>query len=194
MNATAYKTARSNIANGDVLGMSCRGALWALVKAAQCRARLGRYAAITHVGVAWWLNGRLYSVEMDGAHNVLRPLSQHIAEGSGVMVFRPPVPADAMTAQFGRATAAPIEYSDFDLLRIGLRLLLRRTDDGTALTAAQTAGHAGMVCSQFVARWLMWAGWNPPPGFPAMPSPGEVCRALGLPIFSIEAACERVDN
>ncbi len=178
-----YDQIRDQIADGDVLGVSCKGLFWSLVKVVQRAAGLGRYAQITHVGVAWWVNGRLYSVEMDGRHNVLRPVSQHIAEGSAVTVFRVPVPSASMEAQFDRATSAPIEYDYLDILRIGVRLLFR-ADTGPD-------GNGEMVCSPFVARWMQWAGWPPPRGFPDMPSPGELCRALGTPAFAIEAAIER---
>jgi hypothetical protein len=178
-----YAEIREEIRNGDVLGVSCQGLFWAIVRAVQRLAGLGQYARFTHVGVAWWVNGRLYSVEMDGAHNVLRPVSQYIAEGSSVTVFRSPVTQDAMQAQYDRATSEPIQYDYLDLLRIGLRLLLRiRTG---------TDGNGEMVCSTFASRWLQWASWPPPTGFPDMPSPGELCRALGTPTFAIEAANER---
>jgi hypothetical protein len=178
-----YEDARDKIADGDILGVSCKGLFWSLVKVVQRAAGLGKFAQITHVGVAWWVNGRLYSVEMDGAHNVLRPVSQYIAEGSSVTVFRSPVTQDAMRAQYDRATSEPIQYDYLDLLRIGLRLLLR--------TSTGTDGNGEMVCSTFASRWLQWAGWTPPTGFPDMPSPGELCRALGHPTFAIEAASER---
>ncbi len=178
-----YEDIRDQIADGDILGVSCKGLFWSLVKAVQRAAGLGQFSRITHVGVAWWVNGRLYSVEMDGAHNVLRSVSQHIAEGSSIAVFRAPVPPAAMQAQFDRATSIPLEYDYFDLLRIGLRLLFR------ADTGAE--GEGERVCSTFAAQWLRWANWPPPDGFPAMPSPGELCRALGVPIFAIKAASGR---
>lgn len=178
-----YEDIRDKIANGDILGVSCKGFFWSLVKFAQRASGLGKFAHITHVGVAWWVNGRLYSVEMDGAHNVLRPVSQHIAEGSSLAVFRSPVTQDAMQAQYDRATSEPIQYDYIDLLRIGLRLLFR--------TSTGTDSNGEMVCSTFASRWLQWASWPPPKSFPDMPSPGELCRALGTPTFAIEAASER---
>ena len=166
-----------------MLGVRGRGAFPWLTRNVQRIGGLGDQSGITHVGVAWWVEGRLYSVEMDGRHNVLRPLSQHVAEGSSVTVFRSPVTQDAMQAQYDRATSEPIQYDYLDLLRIGLRLLLR--------TSTGTDGNSEMVCSTFASRWLQWASWPPPTGFPDMPSPGELCRALGTPTFAIEAATER---
>ena len=175
-----YEEVRERIQTGDVLGVRGRGAFPWLTRLVQRIGGLGGQSGITHVGVAWWVEGRLYSVEMDGRHNVLRPLSQHVADGCGVEVYRCPV-VEAMPAQFDRATANPIKYSMPDLAKIGLRLILGgktgSDDDGD------------MVCSTFAARWLQWAGWLPPAGFPDMPSPGELCRALGVqPAFAIEAA------
>lgn len=175
-----YEDIRDQIADGDIMGVSCKGLFWSLVKLVQRVAGLGCHASITHVGVAWWVNGRLYLVEMDGAHNVLRPVSQHIAEGSSVDVFLCPVSSDAMTEQFDRATSEPIQYDRSDLLRIGLRLLFG--------IKTGSDGNAEMVCSTFALRWLQWASWSPPEGFPDMPSPGELCRAFGTPAFVIETS------
>jgi hypothetical protein len=176
--ATHYEDIRVQIKTGDVLGVRGRGAFPMLTRTAQRLSGLGKLSGITHVGLAWWIDGRLYSVEMDGKHNVLRPLSHHIAGGCAVDVYRCPVP-DSMAVHFDRATARPIRYSLPDLIRIGYRLILGgRTgrDD-----------ERDMVCSTFAAQWLQWAGWAPPKDFPHMPSPGELCRALGAPSYSIKA-------
>ena len=177
-----YPTARNQINTGDVLAIHGRTVLARLTHLAQSIAGLKDRASVSHMGVAWWVEGRLYSVEMDGRHNVLRPLSQHIADGCAVDVYPCPVPG-AMAAQFDRATASPIKYSIPDLVRIGARLVF-----GGGSQPAQADSETEMVCSTFVARWLQWAGWVPPPGLPNMPSPGEVCLALGKPAFSIDGA------
>lgn len=175
---TNYREARLNIRTGDVLGVRGRGAFAWLTRSAQRIGGLRDRSGITHVGIAWWMKGRLYSVEMDGRHNVLRPLSQHIADGCRVDVYRCPVAAAAMPAQFDRAMRAPIRYGLTDLVKIALRLIFGRktgNDD-----------KRDMVCSTFASQWLQWAGWPPPTGFPDMPSPGELCRALGTtPTFAI---------
>lgn len=174
-----YADARQRIRSGDLLGIHGRGTFPRVTHIVQFLGGLGMLSGITHIGVAWWFDGRLYSVEMDGRHNVLRPLSQHIADGCGVDVYRCPVP-DTMPAEFDRATANPIKYSLLDLLKIGVRLIFGgktgRDDE------------RDMVCSTFASRWLQWAGWLSPQAFPEMPSPGELCRALGNPIFSIMEA------
>jgi hypothetical protein len=178
-----YEDIRSQIETGDLLGVRGLGAFPWLTRNVQRLGGLRDLSGITHVGVAWWVEGRLYLVEMDGRHNVLRPLSQHIASGCGVDVYRCPV-AKAMPAEFDRATANPIKYSLLDLLKIGLRLIFG--------SKTGSDGDGEMVCSTFAARWLQWANWPPPMGFPDMPSPGELCRALGTPVFVIQAATERL--
>ena len=178
-----YEDARNQIKTGDVLGVRGRGFFSLVTRTVQRLGGLSNLSGITHVGVAWWVEGRLYSVEMDGRHNVLRPLSQHIADGCGVDVYPCPV-ADAMPAEFDRATANPIKYSLLDLLKIGLRLIFGGKTGSD--------GDGEMVCSTFASRWLQWASWPPPTGFPDMPSPAELCRALGTPTFAIKAATERL--
>lgn len=173
-----YEEVRSQINTGDVLGVRGHGAFPWLIRIFQRLGGLGGLSPITHIGLAWWVEGRLYSVEMDGRHNVLRPLSQHLAAGYDVDVYRCPV-ATAMPAQFDRATATPIEYSFVDIVKIGLRLSVGRKTG--------SEDDREMVCSTFAARWMQWAGWHPPRGFPDMPSPGELCRALGgQPAISIQ--------
>lgn len=177
-----YEEVRERIQTGDVLGVRGRGAFPWLTRSVQRIGGLGDLSGVTHVGVAWWVEGRLYSVEMDGRHNVLRPLSQHVADGCGVDVYRCPVVV-ALPAHFDRATANPIKYSLLDLLKIGMRLVFG--------SKTGRDGDGEMVCSTFASRWLQWAGWPPPTGFPDMPSPGELCRALGSPAYAIKAATER---
>lgn len=141
-----YVQIRDQITEGDDFGVSCKGLFWSLVKVVQHATGLGRYAQITHVGIAWWA-----TVEMDRMHNVLRPVLQHFAEGCAVTGFRAPVRPVSMEAEFESAT---IMYDYLDLPRMGLRLLFH----------ADTCpdGNGEMVCSPFVANWLQWASWPPP--------------------------------
>ena len=174
-----YQDVRSQITSGDLLGVSRKGLFWSLVRCAQRIAGLENYAEVTHIGVAWWLEGRLYSVEMDGSDNALIPVSQFISGGAKTMVLRCPVPSQAMAAQFERATSTPISYDYFDLIKIGLRLLFR--------TNPHADSNSDMVCSTFASRWLQWAGWASPENYPSLPSPGELAKALGDPIFQIDS-------
>jgi hypothetical protein len=173
-----YYDARDKIHTGDVLGIKGRTTLASFTRLAQRLGGLGDSSAITHCGVAWWVAGRLYCVEMDGAHNVLRPVSQHVRSSRGLEVYRPP-PRLTMAAHFDAATYLPIKYSIWELAKIGGRLVF-------GLRTGQSAADA-LVCSTFTARWLQWAGWVPPDGFPAMPSPAEQCMALGAAVLVIDS-------
>lgn len=166
-----YANIRSKINSGDVLGFRVGGFFGWAVRTAQRIGGMGDQAGLTHIGIAVWVEGRLYSVEMDGVRNVLIPLSQRVNDGEVVEVYHPGTTAERMLMKFDLATARHIKYSIFDLARIGARLILRMDydrDDG------------GLVCSTFVTRWLFDAGWRAPIGFPVMPCPAEVCRALQL--------------
>ncbi len=174
-----YADIRQQINSGDVLGVRGQGLFPSITRNVQRLGRLGAHSGITHAGVAWWVEGRLYSVEMDGKHNVLRPLSQYISSGFGVDIFRCPVQFEQMRDNYDRATALPIRYDLLDLIRIGSRLLF-----GTS-TGQDDDKH--LVCSTFAARWLQWSGWQTPQGLPDMPSPAELCQALGEAVFSVQA-------
>jgi hypothetical protein len=173
-----YQTARSVINHGDVLAIRGHGVLPFITRAVQRLGGLGDVSAVTHMGVAWWYAGRLFCVEMDGRHNVLRPLSQHVALGCQVDVYRCPAP-HVLEDSFDQMTEAPIAYSVMDLVRIGLRLLFG---------IRPPADRGGLVCSTFTVRWLQAVGWAPPNTLPPMPAPAEVCLALGQPAFSIKGA------
>jgi len=172
-----YAQVRDQIQSGDVLGVRAHGLFPGITRNVQKIGRLGGFSGITHAGVAWWVEGRLYSVEMDGKHNVLRPLSQYISSGCGVDIYRCPVKFELMRDNYDKATALPIRYDFLDLIRIGSRLIFG--------TATGQDDDTQLVCSTFAARWMQWAGWQPPPGLAAMPSPAELCQALGDAVFSI---------
>jgi hypothetical protein len=172
-----YTQIREQIQSGDVLGVRGHGLFPSITRHVQRLGRMGALSGITHAGVAWWVEGRLYSVEMDGKHNVLRPLSQYINSGLGVDIYRCPVALEHMRENFDKATALPISYDIMDLFRIGSRLIF-----GTS-TGQDDDKH--LVCSTFASRWMQWSGWQPPEGLPAMPSPAELCQSLGEAIFSL---------
>lgn len=174
-----YRTARRLIQSGDILGVRGNNVMAKFTRLAQRIAGFDDAASITHCGVAWWDDGRLYSAEMDGKHNVLRPLSQHIDAGCAVDVFACPVAPSAVATQFDHAMSEPIAYGLLDLLRIGLRLVFGVPTGGE--------GDNDLVCSTFAARWLAWAGWFAPSDLPTMPSPAELCAALGTLKLKIES-------
>ena len=176
----SYAEIRQQINSGDVLGVRGKGFFPSITRNVQRLGRLGAQSGITHAGVAWWVEGRLYSVEMDGKHNVLRPVSQYISSsGFGVDIYRCPVQFEQMRDNYDKATALPIKYDLLDLARIGSRLLLG--------TSTGQDNDTQLVCSTFASRWLQWSGWQTPPGFPDMPSPAELCQALGVAVFSVQA-------
>lgn len=174
-----YDQARERIQSGDVLCVYGRGFFAAVIRFVQRLAGLGDLSGVVHCGVAWWLDGRLYSVEMDGKHNVLRPVSQYVGNRCRIDVYACPVGRDAMYAHFADATQRALIYSAINNIRIGARLLF-----------GIGRGHGERyeaVCSTLVSRWLQLAGWIPPVGFPDMPSPAEVARALHSPALIIES-------
>jgi len=172
-----YAQVREQIQSGHILGVRAHGLFPSITRNVQRLGRMGSLSGITHAGVAWWVEGRLYSVEMDGKHNVLRPVSQYINSGFGVDIYRCPVHFECMRDNFDKATAAPISYDLLDLIRIGSRLLFNTS------TGQDDDQH--LVCSTFASRWMQWSGWQPPSGLAAMPSPAELCQALGEAVFSI---------
>ena len=173
-----YAQIRSQIKTGDIIAIHGRGLFPTLIRAVQKISGLGDLASITHVGVAWWIEGRLYIVEMDGLYNVLRPLSHHIQKREKISIFLCPVPVHAMVAQFESVTMKMFVYGLSDLVKIGLRMLFKYSN-------AKDRDERNLVCSTFVSRWLQQAGWKIPEQFPSMPSPAEVCRALGQAIWTI---------
>jgi hypothetical protein len=168
-----YAEARSLINSGDPIGVEFNTPLAFLVRIGQRIAGLPiETRNITHTCTAWWVEGRLYSVEMDGMHNVLRPMSQIVAKAAALHVYECPVPLKAMQDTFDMATSNPISYPILDLVRIGLRLALGIPNGGD--------GDKSLVCSTFTARWLEWAGWIRPESMPNMPSPAEVVAPFNL--------------
>ena len=144
----------TKINNGDVLGVVSN-------------------ADYSHVSVAYWTGGILYSVEMDGSDNVLRPITQHLNSGKTIAVFTPLVSNDAMMNQFAKATSSTINYDWLDFISIFSRIVLKLN------ILPEPADD--MVCSSFVSRWMSWAGWVQPLWFPKIPCPAEVCKVLGKP-------------
>jgi hypothetical protein len=166
-----YENIRDQIRTGDLLGFKRKTFLAKLILLLQ-HGFNAPAKKITHCGVAWWIEGRLYSVEMDGAHNVLRPVSQIVADSDQVFVYQNPVDESAMRNQFDRATSMPIAYGVFDLVRIGLRLIFGVPTGGD--------GDHDLVCSTFISRWLGWSGWIAPKDFPNMPAPAELFENFTL--------------
>lgn len=163
-----YEDIRNDIKHGDIISVYHGGIFATIIRFVQKIAGFGELSGVTHNGVAWWLQGRLYCIEMNGVNNVLRPMSHYI--GCKLLVHECPVPRASMAALFAQETERPYTYSLADVLRIGVRLILK---SGRGFGDADEA-----VCSTFVASWLRHAGWVPSVDFPDMPSPAEIASAL----------------
>jgi hypothetical protein len=172
-----YWEVRAQINTGDVIGIATRGPLSALIRWVQRLVGFGDRSDMSHMGVAKWIDGRLFLVEMDGVRNVMCPLSQYL--GLKMYVFASPVSEVAMTAQFDAVVGRYIGYGYFDLIRIGVRMVF-----GLESPSAQDTDQTDLVCSHFVLNWLMLAGWVVPSDMPSEPSPCELGAALA-PKFTI---------
>ena len=161
----------TQINNGDILGVQSNGWIASCIRLAQKLGGLGEYAPYTHCSIAYWSNGVLYSVEMDGSDNVLRPVSQHLNLGRTISVYPCPVDEQSMMHQFNKATASSITYDYLDFISIFFRLFL-----GINVLPESSSD---MVCSSFVIKWLNWAGWNASSYFPKIPCPAEVIKIMG---------------
>ena len=160
-----YIEARDYIQSGDLL-MVEGGTFWS--KITQFVQRLGGQGSdsvVTHCGIAWWLEGRLYIVEMDGKKNVLTALSTY--KGINIRWFRHPANPQKMRAFFSTMTQNKIDYSQWDNLKIGLRLVFRLKIN---------TPNSGMDCSNFVVKWLRAAGAQI--DCPQIPSPSEVAKCF----------------
>ncbi len=167
-----YSNARSMIRSGDVIGIATRGPLSWLVRLVQRIAGFGQMSYMAHVGMAKWVDGRLFLVEMDGVRNVMVPLSQY--EGLKMYVYCCPVSELSVAETFDQVIGRFIAYGYFDLVRIGLRMVF------DVNFSAPTHDKTNQVCSHFVLEWLKLAGWLPPADMPAEPSPCELCLPLML--------------
>jgi hypothetical protein len=172
-----YNDIRLDIKSGDIIAIHGKTLFARITNLVQYLGGMQKESTISHVGVAWWLEDRLYSVEMDGKHNVLRPLSQYVNDKIKIDIYKCPVDIDILKSNFPKATSDSISYGHWMNVQIGLRLLFR--------IKSKNNSNSTLVCSTFVSRWLQWSGWNPPKCYPNMPCPAELCRALGNPIFNI---------
>lgn len=171
-----YEDVRNDIKHGDIVSVYHSGIFAALIRLVQRIAGFGDLAGVTHTGVAWWLQGRLYCVEMNGINNVLRPMSHY--KSFKMLIHECPCTRPAMASLFAKETENPYIYSWSDIFRIGVRLIFK---SGRGYGEKNEA-----VCSTFVSSWLKNAGWVPPADFPDMPSPAEIAKALGQPAFVID--------
>lgn len=173
-----YNDVRLQIKSGDIIAIHGKTLFAKITYLVQFLGGLKSKSSITHVAVAWWLEDRLYCVEMDGKHNVLRPLSQYINSKCIVDIYKCPVLLKDLKLNFCKATSNSIAYGYWCNIKIGVRLIFNiKTQSTNDITV--------LVCSTFVAKWLQWSNWNTPKDFPNMPSPAELCKALNSPKYHI---------
>lgn len=122
----------------------------------------------SHCAVALWLDGGLWVAEMDGAKNVLVPLSQYAH--TPFDVFRCPVDRETVRQAVLESLRGRITYDWADIAYLGLNRVL-----GLPLPIADDSG---LVCSSYAAVAYLQAGWKPAE-LPAICTPGEVAAALG---------------
>jgi hypothetical protein len=142
--------------------------------------RLITRSEYTHAGLLIRLGGMLFLAEMGADGNHLVPLERY--DDVPFDLYAPPVGADPEGLELWplhilESQREQIRYDVADLLRIALynllRLKLPRTDRG------------GLVCSAYVAKVFIAAGWQAPASMPSIPSPAALAAALGgVPVAS----------
>lgn len=122
----------------------------------------------THTAIAIWLDLGLWVAEMDGAKNVLVPLSQYAHLPFDV--YRCPVPRAAVREAVLEQLSGKVGYDWLEILAIGARRLF-----GLKL---REHGHRKVCNSYSAAAWLS-AGWAAE--LPELASPGDLVAAIGAP-------------
>jgi hypothetical protein len=169
------KLSEAKLIQGDVLGVRQKGFFSWFTWLAQYLAGHGDISGITHVGIARKVGEIWCSQEMDGKHCVLRPISQFLRQGFVINVYRPGVIVpDTLLDKY---LLEPIKYSIFGLFKIGFHLIFGFNRNGTA-------DKDEMVCSDLYRAILLESGWQG--DLYNMPSPSEICIAIGNPAYQIE--------
>jgi len=158
--------------NGDILGIYKNSFLGFFTKIAQFLGGYKKTYGITHVAVSRKINNIWYVQEMDGLHNVLRPISQYLKENIKIEVYR----ADNIIVTdetLDRYMSIPIKYNRIDLLKIGFQLITRFKNNGSE-------DDDNMVCSGYAESIISDSGWIRPSWLSKMPSPCQLCESLRL--------------
>lgn len=158
-----YEDLRRLVLDGDLVAVRPAHGGWA---------RLVQWATRSpyeHCAIALWLDEGLWVAEMDGAKNVLVPLSQYAQTPFDVFpcpVDRSLVRDDVLVTLRGR-----IRYDWQDIWRLALNKLF-----GVPLP---TVDDANMICSSWAAYIWLRCGWKPAGRLPSIATPAEVVAALG---------------
>jgi hypothetical protein len=155
-----YEQAKTQISDGDLVALKRTDTwFWWLVS------RVTR-SPYTHTAIAVRVGNGVFVVELHWSGPRIVPLRSYRHPFD---VFSCPVSQETVRRAAFAFAAKRIRYDWLDLFRIGLFNLFR---------LRPAADQGGLVCSSFNARIYRYAGWQPPPKFPRIPSPGAMVRAL----------------
>ena len=157
---------------GDILGVELTTFYSQITKKVQQIAGFGDLAKVTHTAVVRIIDNIVFVQEMDGKHNVLRPIEQYHDEKVIYRVYRTNL--EFSNELLNGFLLKPIKYKITDLIKIGFHILFKFNRNGQA-------NFDGQVCSEYDAAILRKAGFTG--HIYNMPSPSEVCFPLKTPIF-----------
>lgn len=134
-------------------------------------------SAYSHCAIALWLEDGLWAAEMDGAKNVLVPLSQYAQ--TPFDVFPCPVDRALVRDDILVTLRGHISYDWTDIARLALNRILR--------VPLPAVDDSKMICSSWAAWTWLRSGWKPAGRLPSIATPAEVVAALGAePIVTNE--------
>lgn len=162
-----YADARGDIWTGDCIAVRGRRGPFAWLT------RLVTRSPYTHVGIAMWIEGGLWVAHLNGGGNAMVPLSQWADQDFDV--FAGPAPSPTVVSELQGRLARRTGYSPSEILAIVAHDLLR---------FKLPADPRKSICSSWVADIYHAAGWQHLFHVP-VPSPAELCAALGEPKLRI---------
>jgi len=166
-----YEDLRRLVLDGDLIAVRSKHSGWpGLI-------RWATRSQYTHCAIALWLDEGLWVAEMDGAKNVLIPLSQY--QLTPFDVFSCPVDRKQVRDDILVTLRGKISYDWLDIWRLAINILF-----GVPLP---TVDDSKLVCSSWAAYIWLRCGWKPAGRLPSIATPAEVVAALGgEPICSNE--------
>lgn len=164
------------VKDGDIFAVTNRGLFWSLVTQAQKLSGLGDYSNVVHTGFAYWIDGHLFSAEEDGSCNSFVSVKSMLESGSTIGVIRNPH-TEQMRQVIIDSMLVHLPYSYEDIFRLAVRLV-------TGFQNHQVPS-GEEVCSNFVLRRMLKAGWVKPDWLNPLCSPGEICKAIGPIEFTL---------
>lgn len=158
-----YEQLRDQVLDGDLVAVRSPhgGFPWVIRQVTR--------SPYTHTAIALWLADGLWAAEMDGAKNVLVPLSHY--ERLPFDVFECPAPRNAVRRVVLEQLRGRVRYDWLEVLAIGARHLV-----GIEIPDQEPGK---LVCNSYSATAYRLAGWSG--DLPALASPGDLVAALGAP-------------